>query len=171
MRLISVIALYSLPSITSSRTTDDIRTRKRKVMVSRTESRAASADTTPARGLVNAARSAAALAVLTILWQGATAGQMLTHSRSFIRLHEVGAIGVHLFTGLAALTVFLWWRTSRDRLWPTLVAVVVFAASFVQAALGDDDSMWAHVPGALLLMLGSAAVLVWTFRPGRPAGA
>jgi hypothetical protein len=29
----------------------------------------------------------------------------------------------------------------------------------------------AHVPGALLLMLASAAVLVWTFRPGRPAGA
>jgi hypothetical protein len=29
----------------------------------------------------------------------------------------------------------------------------------------------AHVPGALLLMLASAAVLVRTFRPGRPAGA
>jgi hypothetical protein len=42
---------------------------------------------------------------------------------------------------------------------------VVFLASFVQAALGDDETMWAHVPGALLLMLGSAALLVWAWLP------
>lgn len=140
-------------------------------MVSHAAPRAASIETAPARSLVSAARSAAALAVGTILWQGATAGQMLMGNRSFFRLHEAGAIATHVFTGLAALTVFLLWRRSRDRMWPTLVAIVVFAASFVQAALGGDATMWAHVPGALLLMFGSAAVLVWTFRPRQPASA
>ena len=138
-------------------------------MVSRAARRAASVDTTRARGLVNAARTAAALAVAAILWQGATAGQLLERNRTFLRLHEVGAIATHVLTGLAALTVFLLWRTARDRLWPVVAAVVVFAASFVQAALGDDETMWAHVPGALLLMLGSTAVLVWTLLPRRPA--
>jgi hypothetical protein len=133
--------------------------------------RAASVDTTHARGLVNAARTAAALAAGAILWQGATAGQLLVRNGSFFRLHEAGAIATHVFTGLAALTCFLIWRTSRDRLWPTVVAGVVFVASFVQAALGDGTTMWAHVPGALLLMLGSAVVLVRTFLPRGPAGA
>jgi hypothetical protein len=79
--------------------------------------RAASLGTTGALGLVNAARSAAALSVGVILWQGATAGQLL-----FFRLHEAGAIATHVFTGLAALAVFLMWRTWRDRLWPMVVA-------------------------------------------------
>ena len=62
---------------------------------------------------------------------------------------------------------FAVWRTARGSLAPAVVAVVVFVASFVQAALGDDETMWAHVPGALLLMLGSAAVLVWAWLPTR----
>lgn len=138
-------------------------------MVLHVARRDAPVDTTRVRVLVNVARTAACLAVGVILWQGATAGEMLMRNGSFFRLHEAGAIASHVFTGLAALAVFLMWRTWRDRLWPTVVAVVVFAASFVQAALGGDATMWAHVPGALLLMLGSTAVLVWTFLPRRSA--
>jgi hypothetical protein len=140
-------------------------------VVSHAARRAEPVDATPGRAVANAARVAAALAVVGILWQGATAGQVLMRSRGFLRLHEAGAVAVHVFTGLTCIALFLIWRTTRGSLWPTIIAAVVFVASFVQAALGDDATMWAHVPGALLLMLGSAAVLVWTFLPHRPAGA
>jgi heme A synthase len=105
------------------------------------------------------------MTVLAILWQGATAGGILMRGRESLEFHEVGAIAVHVLTGLAAIAAFALWRATRGPRWPMVVAVVVFAASFVQAALGDDETMWAHVPGALVLMLGAAAVLVWSAAP------
>ena len=121
------------------------------------------------RGPATALRVTSALSVLAILWQGATAGGILMQSRESFELHEAGAIGVHVLSGLAAVTAFLVWRATRGPRWPMVVAVLVFAASFVQAALGDEETMWAHVPGALVLMLGGAAVLVWAVVPQRIA--
>ena len=114
-----------------------------------------------------AVRVTSALAVVSILWQGATAGGILMHSHTSRELHEAGAIGVHVLTGLAAVAAFLLWRATRGPRWPMVLAAVVFVASFVQAALGDDETMWAHVPGALILMLGAAAVLVQAVLPQR----
>jgi hypothetical protein len=119
------------------------------------------------RTLTTALRATSVLAVLVVLWQGATAGGVLMHGRTSFELHETGAVVLHVVTGLAAVAAFLLWRAARTPLWPTVVAVLVFAASFLQAALGHDETMWAHVPGALLLMLGSAAVLVWSLTPVR----
>jgi hypothetical protein len=121
----------------------------------------------PGRGPATALRAASALAVLAVLWQGGTAGGILMRSRESLEFHEVGAIAVHVLTGLAAIAAFVLWRETRGPLWPTVVAVVVFATSFVQAALGGDETMWANVPGALLLTLGAAAVLVWAMVPQR----
>ena len=119
------------------------------------------------RGPATTLRVASALAVLAILWQGATAGEMLMRSRESFEFHEAGAVAVHVLTGLAAISAFLLWRATRGPLWPVVVAVVVFVASFVQAALGSEETMWAHVPGALVLMLGAAAVLVSVVAPRR----
>lgn len=118
-------------------------------------------DSSRGRGPVTALRALSALAVLAVLWQGATAGGILMRSRESLELHEAGALAVHLLTGLVAIAAFVLWRELRGPIWPTVVAAVVFAASFVQAALGDDATMWAHVPGALVQILGAAAVLVW----------
>jgi len=131
--------------------------------------RASIAETHRGPQLVNALRAAATLAVLAILWQGATAGGILMQTRTFLGLHEAGAIAVHVLTGVVALLAFLTGRSTRGLLWPAVLGAVVFVASFVQAALGDDETMWAHVPGALLLMLGSAVVLVWAWLPSRSA--
>lgn len=138
-------------------------------MTERTVEAPKAGQTVPGRGLVNALRAAAVLAVLLILWQGATAGGILMRSKTSFELHSAGAIAVHVLTGLTAVAAYLVWRTARGALWPVVLAAVVFAYSFVQAALGDDETMWAHVPGALVLMLGSAVVLVWAFRPTGPA--
>jgi hypothetical protein len=117
--------------------------------------------------LVNALRATTTVAVLAILWQGATAGGLLMQARTFLDLHEAGAVAVHVLTGVAALLAFLAVRATRGPRWPAALGALVFVASFVQAALGDDETMWAHVPGALLLMLGSAVLLVWAWRPRR----
>jgi hypothetical protein len=115
--------------------------------------------------LVIALRAAAALAVLAIVWQGATASDILMRTRTSLELHQAGAIVVHVLTGVAALAAVALWRLARSALTLAVLGVLVFAASFLQAALGDDETMWAHVPGALLLMLGSAALLVLAWRP------
>jgi hypothetical protein len=124
------------------------------------------ADPTRTLRLVNALRVATLLAVLAILWQGATAGGIMMRTPTSLDLHEVGAIAVHVLTGVAALAAILLWRAARTSLLFPVLGAVVFLVSFVQAALGDDETMWAHVPGALLLMLGSAALLVWAWLPG-----
>ena len=126
-------------------------------------------DTAARREPATALRVASALAVLAIVWQGATAGGILMRSRESFEFHEAGAIAVHVLTGLTAIVAFLLWRATRGPLWPVVGAVVVFVASFVQAALGSNETMWAHVPGALVLMLGAAAVLVWAVAGQRTA--
>ena len=107
-------------------------------------------DTPGRRRPATALRVAAALAVLAILWQGATAGGILMRSRESLEFHEAGAIAVHVLTGLAAIAAFLLWRATRGPLW-------------------DDTTRWAHVPGALVLMLGAAAELAWAVAPQRTA--
>ena len=129
---------------------------------------------TASRGaLVNALRVTSILAVLVIVWQGVSAGTMISGDSAALTFHQAGALGTHITTGLAAIATFLLWRANRGPIWPTVLAAVVFVATFVQAQLGHGP-MWAHVPGALVLMLGSAALLAWAFfrAPGeRPAGA
>jgi hypothetical protein len=127
--------------------------------------RSLTADTTRTKPLVTALRVATLLAVLAILWQGATAGGILMHASRSLALHEAGAIAVHVLTAATALAAIAFWRTAHGSPRFAVLAVVVFVASFVQASLGDDETMWAHVPGALLLMLGSAALLVWAWLP------
>ena len=73
---------------------------------------------------------------------GATAGGILMHdpaSRELREFREVGAVAVHVLTGLAAVAAFLLWRTARGALWPTVLAAVVFAASF-----DESDTDRAH---------------------------
>jgi hypothetical protein len=44
------------------------------------------------------------------------------------------------------------------------VAAAVFVAGFVQAALGSAGNMAAHVPGALVLVVGTVWVTAWALR-------
>src|SRR5436305_2681665 len=49
-------------------------------------------ETSRSRTLATVLRAAAALAVLAILWQGATAGGILMRTSSSLGLHEAGAV-------------------------------------------------------------------------------
>jgi hypothetical protein len=112
--------------------------------------------------LVRTLRITAALSALTVIWQGATAGELLMQHPAALGYHQAGAIVLHVFTALTAIAAFLLWRSSRAPLWPTVLAAVVFVATICQAALGDGGIMYLHVPLALILMLGSSWLLTWS---------
>lgn len=119
--------------------------------------------------LVRALQIVAVLAVLTIVWQGASAGEFLMQHRTALEYHQAGAIALHVLTALTVIAAFLLSRATRAPLWPTVLAAVVFVATFVQAALGHGATLYLHVPLALVIMLGSAWVLAWAvrYRPTR----
>lgn len=117
---------------------------------------------------LRAVQVAAVLTALELLWQFATAGQMVgpLHSRGAHELHSAGAILLHLLTGVLTIAAVAYWRGRGAPLWPAVLSAVVFVLTFVQAYLGDDGTLYLHVPGALVLTLGSVWVLAWSFTPG-----
>lgn len=133
------------------------------------------APTRPSTGTASPLRAvqvAATLTVLELLWQFATAGQMIgpLHGRAARELHETGAVVLHVLTALLTIAAFWLWRSRGAPAWPVVLAAVVFVLSFVQAWLGADKTLWLHVPGALILTLGSVWVLAWSFTRGAAAG-
>lgn len=112
---------------------------------------------------LRAVQVAAVLTVLELLWQFATAGRMVgpVPDRAAHEGHEAGAVVLHVLTGLLTLAALWLWRTRGAPVRIPVLAAVVFVLSFVQAYLGDDGALWLHVPGALVLTVGSVWVLAW----------
>jgi uncharacterized membrane protein len=108
-------------------------------------------------------RVAATAAVVVIVLQGVTAGEILSRSRIAETLHFGGAFAVHICTGLTALAAFLLARRRQVSWWPTGIAVAVFVVSFAQAAFGEFGLLSVHVPLAMLLLVGSAVVMAWSY--------
>ena len=106
-----------------------------------------------------ALRVLSVLTVLSLAWQFVTAGQLFPDGGPE-ELHAGGAVVLHVLSGLTALAAGLAWRRGAP-LWVAVVAGLVFVLSFVQAALGGYDTLWAHVPGALVLTIGAVAVATW----------
>jgi len=111
-------------------------------------------------------RAAAALSVLALLWQFATAGRVVARSGG-MDAHAAGAIALHVVGLLLVVATLLHARAGGER-WPVVVSAAVLVAGFVQAAIGDAGNMTAHVPGALVLAVGTVWVTAWAFR-GHPA--
>lgn len=123
---------------------------------------AAATSKTASVGLVTALRVTSALAVLILVVQGVTAGELIGGNHAAEMVHGLGAYGVHVFTGLALIATVLLVRTTRGPWWPAVLAAVVFVLTFVQALIGDLGVMVVHVPLAMLLLAGAAWVLVWS---------
>ena len=115
--------------------------------------------------LVRALRIATVLTVFMVVWQGATAGELISGEPAALRYHQAGAIVLHVVAAAAAVAAFLLRRRSGGPLWPSVLGVVIFVCTLVQAAVGDAGVMALHVPMALVLMLGSAVLLAWSFLP------
>jgi uncharacterized membrane protein len=123
-----------------------------------TGGRSTSPDPRTATPLVRAFQILSALAVLNVLVQFITAGQLLPQGGP-AEAHGAGAIVLHVLSGLAAIVAVLLWRQQRLGVRAVVLAAVVFAFSFLQAYWGGYNSLWIHVPGAMLLTVG----VVWVF--------
>ena len=109
-----------------------------------------------------AVRAAAAASVLVLLWQFLSAGRLLSQSGA-VDAHGTGAIVLH---GVAVLLVGATALHARagGAWWPVVVSAAVLGAGFVQAALGSAGNMTAHLPGALVLTVGTVWVTAWAFQ-------
>ncbi|WP_299955329.1 hypothetical protein [uncultured Modestobacter sp.] len=117
-------------------------------------------------GSVRAVQAAAVVSVVVLLWQFATAGQVMSEADA-MDAHGAGAIALHVVGALLVVATLLHARAGGAR-WPVVVAAAVFVAGFVQAAIGDAGNMAAHVPGSVVLAVGTVWVTAWAFQR-RPA--
>ncbi|WP_222192589.1 hypothetical protein [Modestobacter italicus] len=112
--------------------------------------------------MIRAVRAAAVVSVVVLLWQFATAGQVMSEADA-MDAHGAGAIALHVAGALLVAATLLHARAGGAR-WPVVVAGAVFVAGFVQAAIGDAGDMAAHVPGSLVLAVGTVWVTAWAFQ-------
>ena len=132
--------------------------------MSRSTAATTAARTAPRVGsALQALRATAVLATLGVLYQAATAGQILMQSEEAEGWHGGGAIALHVLTGLLTVAAFLHMRASRGPWWPTALSAVVFAATFVEASYGHGNTLSIHVPLALVLTIGTVWVTAWSF--------
>jgi hypothetical protein len=110
----------------------------------------------------------AVLCTLGIVFQGATAGLLLSRSRGALAFHGAGAIVFHVLSALMVIAAALLWRSTRGSVWPVVISALVFVLGLVQAYLGDQGVLSIHVPLAMALTLGTVWVLAWSFLAGRP---
>lgn len=111
---------------------------------------------------VRALQATTTLVLVVLAWQFVTAGQMIPQGGP-VQLHATGAIVLHVVSGLAMIAAFLLGRAARGPWWPTVVAAVVFALTFVQAWTGSHGVLAVHVPCAIVLTVGSAWIAAWSW--------
>lgn len=116
-------------------------------------------------GLVRAYQVLAALALVNVLVQFITAGQLFPDGGPE-EVHGGGAIVLHVLTGLAAVVAIVLWRQGRLGVRTTVLTVVVFGFTLLQASWGGRSSLWIHIPGAMVLTVGVVWVLVLSLRAG-----
>jgi hypothetical protein len=121
-----------------------------------------SVDTSRDRTLHRALQVTAVLTVLSVAFQYVTAGQLFPRGGPE-ELHAGGAIVLHVLSGLTAIAAVLLWRRGAASVRLAVLAGVVFVLTFVQAATGGRDTLWIHVPGAMVVTVGAVWVAVWSF--------
>jgi hypothetical protein len=112
--------------------------------------------------LLRALQSGAALTLLSLAFQYVTAGQLFPRGGPE-ELHAAGAVVLHVLSGLTAIAAVLLWRRGSASVRMAVLAGVVFVLTFVQAATGGRDTLWIHVPGAMVVTVGAVWVAVWSF--------
>ena len=117
----------------------------------------------PDTWLLRAVQVTAVLCVLNLACQYVTAGQLLGPGGGLLGIHAAGAIVLHVVTGLLTLAALALGRAHRGPWWPAALAAAVFVLSFVQAYDGEHTNLALHVPGALLLTVGTVWLAAWSF--------
>lgn len=110
-------------------------------------------------------RAAVILHLLALLWEAATAGQLVTFNLEALPLHYAGAFAVHIAAGVQVLAAAWVWFGSGRTHGTTLLALstVSLLLGFVQATTGTYGPLQAHVPLAMALtgLVACTAVMAW----------
>lgn len=110
---------------------------------------------------VIAVRALAVASVVVLAWQFVTAAGLFTGGGA--GLHGTGSIVLHVVTGLLTLAASWHRLTAGGPLWPTVLSAVVFVLTFVQGYFGSIPGLIVHLPGALVLTVGSVWLAAWSF--------
>ena len=118
-------------------------------------------------GVLLALRVVSLLTCLTVLYQATTTGEIFMRNEVRGKLDAYQAVAMYVLTGLTMIAAFVHRRVGAAPWWPSVVAAVVFALSFVLALVGQQSGLYVHVPLALALMIGATVVATWalTARP------
>ncbi|MCL6736173.1 hypothetical protein [Streptomyces neyagawaensis] len=124
-------------------------------------------DTAPAYRGLTFVRIAVALQTLTLFFQAATAGLLLTSAHGEL-LHDVGARVMYGACMLHVLAAVLAWRPGGASPRPVLYASGFLLLASLQVVLGIAHLPALHVPLGILMFTGSVLVLLGTRRGGVP---
>jgi hypothetical protein len=119
-------------------------------------------ETRPSDTLRRTLQAGAVLTLVSLAFQYVTAGQLFPRGGPE-ELHAGGAIVLHVLSGLTALAAVMLWRRGAVAVRMPALAGLVFVLTFVQAATGGRDTLWIHVPGAMVVTVGAVWVAVWAF--------
>jgi hypothetical protein len=105
------------------------------------------------------------LQTLTLFFQAATAGALLTSSRGY-PMHDIGSKVMYGATMLYVLAAILAWRPGGGSPRPVLYATGFLALASTQVVLGIAHMPELHVPLGVLMFALSTLALAWTRRVG-----
>ncbi|MCG7595715.1 hypothetical protein ACXYX3_20070 [Mycobacterium sp. C3-094] len=117
-----------------------------------------------ATAFLTTARGFALATVAVLIVSFVTAGE-LVQLHELEDIHGGAAIALHVVTaGLTAALAGLAYHR-RSGWWTVILAGLAFVYSFIQAALGEGDTLKFHIPGALFLVAAIVWLTAWLFSP------
>lgn len=105
------------------------------------------------------------LAILVVLFVSAG---LLVRDSSGLDVHGIGAIGLHIASGLLAVSLVCNTWFNKTGVVPAVLSVILFGLTFLQATLGTLMTVPFHVAGALVLTVMATWLTAWTFSSKLP---
>jgi hypothetical protein len=112
-------------------------------------------------------RAAVTLEAVLAIAQPIFIGAFLQGNYDALAWHQANATIVGFVSFAMAVAAILHWRPGGGPVWVVWACVVLAVAVVVQIAVGYARSLAVHIPLGVLVVVASALLLVWSWRPAR----